>query len=314
MRQQRADTGRTDRLINVFIRDARRVFANTARGTGARASARPPDTDNDEQSERIRELVEPHLFYVVQVAGSLSSRTVPFEDLLAAGNVGLVEAAHRFDPSQKVKFLTYASWWIRKRMLDLVTRDGRSIRLTRYARERRQIVDRTRSRLRQELGREPETEEIATATGLDPKDVASAAGDRLVVLSLERDRETLRDEVKEGSLVDWRSSSPEEQVEREELRRALQVELQRLPRRQRQLLERRFGLNGASSLTFQELGERLGLSRERVRQIERDTLASLRRRLQARFRPAAGPPIRSRGTGKAPRSLDGSASGSHHGS
>ncbi len=271
-------------------------------------------TDADELSARIRELVEPHLFYVVQVAGSLQSRQVPFEDLLAAGNMGLVEAAHRFDPSQKVKFLTYASWWIKKRMLDLVSREGRSIRLTRYARERRQVVDRTRSRLRQKLGREPETDEIAKAAGIEPKTVETAAGDRIVVLSLERDRESLRDDLKESSLVDRRTSSPEERAERQELLDELLAELAKLPPRQRQLIERRFGLNGTTSLTFQELGDRLGLSRERVRQIERDTLEGLRRRLEERFGAGLGPPPVRR-FGSSTRSRAGAAAReAHHGS
>jgi RNA polymerase sigma factor (sigma-70 family) len=263
------------RLVSQYLRDARKA-------AGDRVGHEPDLQRMDAWggSERVRKLVEPHLFYVVQVANELKTRDVEFEDLLAVGNVGLVEAAHHYDPERKVKFLTYAAWWIRKRILEYLVKEGQSVRLTRYARERRKDVRFAQEELRQQLGREPNAEEVAQRTGLPEATVQERMAHGPVVVSLDpQDRESEGPTLSEV-LVDRRLSSPEEIVVNRMLARTVSEEVRRLPDRQRRIIENRFGLDGTQPLTFQELGKQLGLSRERARQIEREALGRLRTRIQ----------------------------------
>jgi RNA polymerase primary sigma factor len=230
-------------------------------------------------ADEVRHLVEPHLFFVHQVAREFSGRGIPFEDLLAEGHIGLVEAAHKFDTSHNVKFLTYASWWIRKRILDFVTRENKTVRLTRYARDQRRDLRKIENRLRAALVREPTTEELAQASGLEPGKVQDlAAATSIKVCSLDR---VGPDHMKPlaDSLVDEKSPPQDEQFDRHRLTEALRAEIAALPRRERTIIESRFGLDGAMIHTFQELGDLIGVSRERARQLEHEALRRLRRRV-----------------------------------
>lgn len=262
------------RLVSHYLEDARRVQREV------RPAALPPAAhEGPIDRARVRELVEPHLFFVVQVASEFQSREVPFEDLLAEGNMGLVEAAHRYDPSHEVKFLTYAAWWIRKRILDYLCREGRSVRLTRYARERRRDLRLIEESLRSELGRAPTVEELATRAGLTMELVVHRSGGEPRVLSLDQDASTEGGLTVLDRLACPRSPSPEDQVDRHRVRTLVRREVALLSERQRVIILNRFGLDGRPAMTFQELGEMLGLSRERARQIEEEAMARLRRRL-----------------------------------
>lgn len=263
------------RLVSHYLEDARRVQREERSATRHPIPVHVGPVDR----ARVRELVEPHLFFVVQVASEFHSREVPFEDLLAEGNMGLVEAAHRYDPAHEVKFLTYAAWWIRKRILDYLCREGRSVRLTRYARERRRDLRLIEESLRAELGRPPSIEELATRAGLSTEMVAHRSSGEPRVLSLDQDA------VSEGGLTVLdrlacsRSPSPEDEADRHRVRSLVRREVALLSERQRVIIENRFGLDGRPAMTFQELGQMLGLSRERARQIEEEAMARLRRRL-----------------------------------
>jgi RNA polymerase primary sigma factor len=233
-------------------------------------------------ADEVRHLVEPHLFFVHQVAREFSGRGVPFEDLLAEGHIGLVEAAHKFDTAHNVKFLTYAAWWIRKRILDFVTRENKTVRLTRYARDQRRDLRKVESRLRAALVRDPTTEELALATGLDPgkvQDLATACAIKVCSIDMvgPGDMKPLAD-----SLVDETVQPQDEKFEKRRLTELLRAEIAALPRRERTIIESRFGLDGAMTHTFQELGDIVGVSRERARQIEHEALRRLRRRVARR--------------------------------
>jgi RNA polymerase sigma factor (sigma-70 family) len=266
------------RLVSQYLRDARKA-------AGDRVGHEPDlqRVDGGIGHERVRKLVEPHLFYVVQVANELKTRDVEFEDLLAVGNVGLVEAAHHYDPGRKVKFLTYAAWWIRKRILEYLVKEGQSVRLTRYARERRKDVRFAQEELRQQLGREPSAEEVAQRTGLPEATVQERMAHGPVVVSLDPQQRDEDSPSLSEVLEDDQASSPEDVVVNRMLARTVSEEVRRLPGRQRRIIENRFGLDGGEPLTFQELGRQLGLSRERARQIEREALSRLRSRLHRRM-------------------------------
>lgn len=276
MQTDASGSRRSPSIVNLYLQDARRVHGRDITPPKDKIQA-----DSLELADDVRDLVEPHLFYVVQVASEFRSTQVSFEDLLAEGNVGLVEAAHHFDPSHNVKFLTYASWWIRKRILELLNREGKSINLTRYARERHRVVRRAKDELRQKLGREPEHEEIAKVTGMGVEQVRDHSRGSLVVSSLEQPKAGT-EILPKDLLMDPNQADPEEQVELRRMRSVVLNELSQLKPRHRMIIENRFGLDGRPAMTFQQLGERLGISRERARQLEREALQRLRRRLARR--------------------------------
>ncbi len=279
------------RLLAHYLEDARRV-QNKERTPPSRPAKR---TDGKLDRARVGDLVEPHLFFVVQVASEFQSRDVPFEDLLAEGNIGLVEAAHRFDPGHGVKFLTYAAWWIRKRILDYLCREGRSVRLTRYARERRRDLRLLEESLRQELGRPPTEEELALRSGLSTEVVAHRNVGDPRVLSLDQETTNEGGVTVLDRLACSKFPSPEDEAERHRVRSLVRREVGQLSERQRVIVQNRFGLDGRPAMTFQELGNLLGLSRERARQIEEEALVRLRRRLaKATSSPLNGRPVNGR--------------------
>lgn len=270
------------RPLSRYFDDVRRVQSDRRERAGG--TRKPEPAPADKTQARIRELVEPHLYYVVRVASEFHARDVPFEELLAEGNMGLVEAAHRFDPRHKVKFLSYAVWWIRKRMLDYLNREGKSVHLTRYARERQRELNGLRELLRGSLRRDPTLAELSAASGLTEDFILEKLPVRLQVVSLDQDQ----DPENGGSLIDrlarHGSKSPEERVNDLTAWRRVREEIAKLPPRPRAIIENRFGLDGRQAMTFQEIGDLLGMSRERARQLEKDTLGRLRSRLMRRPR------------------------------
>lgn len=238
----------------------------------------------------LQELCERHRLFVMRIAGEYARRGVPFEDLLAEGLVGLIEAAQRFEPGHNVRFLTYAHWWIRKRMLDFVARESHVVRLTRYARDRRRGVELARAALRREIGREPSVGELARAIGIDE----TALGRRLqcnpLVCSLDEPSGGAGGRSLGERLVTERPEDGPGAVERSAMAEEVRAAVHRLPARERLVLESRFSIGGREPLTFDDLGRILGLTRERVRQIEREAIARLRRRFGGvSVRPSGAP-------------------------
>ncbi len=256
------------------------VVPGIAPGTAHRSSAVRTARVPVRCAEDIRALVEPHLHFVMLVAGEYRSSATPFDDLLAEGCVGLVEAAHRFDCAHNVKFLTYASWWIRKRILDFLAREGKPVHMTRYARDRRRALRLAQEALRGTLGREPSHAEIALATGIDAAEVERALRPPRMV-SIDQPGDDGRESLAE-TIADPRGTAPADAIDARVLAEQVRREVLLLPPRERIIVESRFGLDGGEARTFQELGDSLGISRERVRQLEGDALARLRRRLRVR--------------------------------
>jgi RNA polymerase primary sigma factor len=137
------------------------------------ADARSVQHPDKAASTSDHDLVESHLFYVIQVAREYRNLGIPIEDLLSEGNLGLIEAASRFDRTRGVKFISYATWWIRKRICDLAARQASLVRIPKYKQERLRRLRSAERELRSTLGRTPTTEEIARSSGLPPDEVDS---------------------------------------------------------------------------------------------------------------------------------------------
>jgi RNA polymerase primary sigma factor len=225
--------------------------------------------------------IEGALAYVPCVARRFMGCGVSFDELLAAGNLGLVQAALRFDPSRNVKFVTYADWWIRKSILKTIQEQSGPVRLPRYRLEQLRDLHEARSRLMRDTGREPDAEELAAATGRSPGEVDLLLGIGRRGVSLEQPATPNERRPLGRLLADDLDKGPQRTLIRQDSLRQLRRLIGRLGRRERDVLRLRFGLNGHAALTLREAGEALGISRERVRQIEFRALRRLRDRIDA---------------------------------
>ena len=235
--------------------------------------------------EAFQDLVKANLGFVVKIAGEYRHLGLPFEDLLNEGNIGLIEAAHRFDPAHGAKFITYATWWIRKSMLKAISQNATIVHIPDYqirlAREARE----TRRTLARALGRDAGREEISremrvTVERLDTI-LQRQTRDRSLDETVGDDQETTYLD----QLVDDRSVDPEADLIRHEIRGRLRQALQALSRRQRSVLVDRFGLTGGRRHTLREIGDRLGMTREGVRQMVNQATKRLRRVMVRRRSP-----------------------------
>ena len=222
-------------------------------------------------------LIEKNLRLVIPVAKKYRGMGLPFGDLIQEGNLGLMRAADKFDPEKGFRFSTYATWWIRQAVQRAVADKGRTIRVPVHMGEKIRKMARIYNALSAELEREPTDEEVAERLGWDVdrvKDVKSAIPDATSLnqpLSSEEDSSELGD-----LLEDERESGVAGEVVQElEIHRVMEA-VERLPERQRRVLVRRYGLDGEKPATLADLSEELGISRERVRQLQREAERSLR--------------------------------------
>jgi RNA polymerase primary sigma factor len=226
------------------------------------------------------QLVRANLRLVVSLARHYTGRGLPLEDLIAEGNMGLLRAAEGFDPDAGTRFSTYASYWVKQSARRAVGRDGGTVRLPSYITTLVAKWRRTAADLHRELARPATEQEVAESLGLKPKQVR-AVRKALRVLASGRQSENTDEGVPLDYVAAEGTTCPvEELAGAEEVRKAVES-LSTLSEREAMILRLRFGLDGAKPVTLKEVGERLGYTRERVRQIERDALTKLREHVAA---------------------------------
>jgi RNA polymerase primary sigma factor len=263
------DAPPTDAL-QLFLSQIRRVPLLTA----AREVELAKRIERGDATAR-REMVEANLRLVVSIAKRYRHQGLPFLDLIQEGSIGLARAAEKFDHRKGFKFSTYATWWIRQAVARAIADKARTIRIPVYVIEKLRAIAVAERRLAAELGRDATLAEIGPEVNMTAEEVERFRRNAELPISLETpigddDFElgnTIRDEL---------APSPDEVVQiviqNETLRRVLKS----LPIRQRQIIELRFGLDGREPRTLDEVGQLFSVTRERIRQIEQQTLTSLR--------------------------------------
>src|SRR3990172_3801421 len=213
---------------------------------------------------------------VISVAKKYMGRGVPFLDLIQEGNIGLIRAAKKFDYRRGHKFSTYATWWIRQAVTRAIADQGRTIRVPVHMGDQINKLLRISHQLTQRLGREPSTDELAEALTVTPKKVENMIQVARRPLSLETPTDEEEDSVLGDFIEDEESPAPAETVTQSLLREHLQEVLNTLPPREVRILQLRYGLLDGQSYTLEEVGRKMGVTRERVRQIEAQALSRLR--------------------------------------
>jgi len=223
-------------------------------------------------------IITSHLRFVVSIAKLYSKRGVPLSDLIDEGNLGLLMALKRYDLTRGVKFISYASWWIRQHILRTIYVQAKTVRVPIQKMASTKLIHQIEEELLQKLGRLPRTDEISRVLGVSPRDVDRA----LEIVESDLSLDALIGE-EEASLLDFIKANPEH-LEDFMIKRVLSEELheklKELSEREREVINLYFGLNGKGPHTLEETGKLLGRTRERIRQIKEIALKKLRSRVE----------------------------------
>ncbi len=287
----------TDDTVGLYLKEVGRVPLLTAeeevslakrieRGRIAREALASENVSMKERREKQRliedgwaareHLITANSRLVISVAKKYMGRGVPFLDLIQEGNIGLIRAAKKFDYRRGHKFSTYATWWIRQAVTRAIADQGRTIRVPVHMGDQINKLLRVSHQLTQKLGRSPTTDELAQALDVTPKKVENMIQVARRPISLETPTDEDEDSILGDFIEDKESPAPTTTVTQNLLKEQLQDVLGSLPPREVRILQLRYGLLDGQSYTLEEVGRKMGVARERVRQIEAQALSRLR--------------------------------------
>jgi RNA polymerase primary sigma factor len=222
------------------------------------------------------ELVNANLRFVIDVAKNYQNRGLSLSDLISAGNVGLLTAAERFDGTKGYKFISYAVWWIKQSILQSIAEHARTVRLPLNKLSLLKDISKATRRLGQGRESEPAIEEIARELDISEQEVLDAMMSARSVRSLDESFEEDDERSLLNILADDNQETPDEHVLRTSARMQLEEVLESLDERELRIIRLYFGLDGSESLTLEQIGGLMGLTRERVRQLKERALGKLR--------------------------------------
>jgi RNA polymerase primary sigma factor len=271
----------TDDTIGLYLKEVSRVPLLTAEEEVKLAQrierGRMAREELIEDGWAAREhLITANSRLVISVAKKYMGRGVPFLDLIQEGNIGLIRATKKFDYRRGHKFSTYATWWIRQAVTRAIADQGRTIRVPVHMGDQINKLLRVQHQLTQRLGREPSVEELAVALDVPPKKVENMIQVARRPLSLETPTDDEEDSVLGDFIEDDEAPPPDDTATYNLLREHLGEVLNGLPPREVRILQLRYGLLDGQAYTLEEVGRKMGVTRERVRQIEAQALSRLR--------------------------------------
>lgn len=235
------------------------------------------------------EMIRANLRLVVKIARDYANLGLPLLDLISEGNIGLVKAVERFDPSKGGKLSTYGAWWIKQSIKRALANQGKTIRLPVHLIDKIAKIRRVGASLSDELGREATDEEIAEEVGMNASKVSQLKRAAIRPASLdapvgEEDSTEFGELVGDDSAVD-----PYENLSEKNLQMEVGDLLGQLDEREKRIINSRFGLDGSDPITLEEVGEKFGVTRERIRQLQNIALTKMRRALNKREKPSHPP-------------------------
>jgi RNA polymerase primary sigma factor len=225
--------------------------------------------------EARHELICANLRFVVKIAHDYAGRGLPLEDLVSEGNGGLIRAADRFNPAKGAKFSTYASYWIKQAMHRALASQARTIRVPLQAQSKMALLHRAELALTQERAGVPTDAELAARSGLSEQTVTMLRLSRVRLVSLDAPLGEGNGGRVADLIADPQAPDPAHRIKEREARARLGASLRRLPKRERRVIAYRFGLAGRKPHTLDQVSRTIGLTRERVRQIQNEALGSL---------------------------------------
>jgi RNA polymerase primary sigma factor len=257
--------------LRLYLREISRISLLSA-AKEAYLAERAEQGDRDARNQ----LIEANLRLVVSIAKKYVGQGLSLEDLIGEGNIGLIRAVTKFDYRKGFRFSTYATWWIKQAITRAILEGTRVVRLPVYIMEEVMRVKRTTRQLYQELGREPTSENIGERLGMTPERVSELLIWAEKVFSLDAPLSEEEENTLGDIIEDMRERGPVEVADQHLLREEIRKVLGQLTLRERQVIELRFGLLDDHDHTLEEVGKKLKVTRERVRQIEERAIRKLR--------------------------------------
>lgn len=227
--------------------------------------------------EALQKMIESNLRFVIKIAKKYRKSGLPFMDLINEGNLGLIEAARRFDPERNVKFTSYAVWWIRQSILHYLSTATQAFRISPKTANILYRVATTLAKKKSELNEAPSREELAREIGVTLKELNSSLAATAGTLSLDHPIDDAGDLMLGDTLIQTSIPSAEDATFSEHLKGSVEKSLGVLNHMEEKVVRLRFGLDDDNPLTLKQIGDRMSLSRERIRQIEAQALNKLRK-------------------------------------